>query len=57
MTTPLRTILFCYICHAPVAIEESKTDEHGHAIHEDCYALRVRLALVSKPDRDSSTQS
>jgi hypothetical protein len=55
MTTPLPTILICSICRTPVAIEASKTDEHGHAIHEDCYTLKVRLAHASKPDRDSAT--
>lgn len=27
----------CSICREAVNLTESKTDEHGQAIHEDCY--------------------
>ncbi len=37
--------LICSLCHQIVAIETSKTDEDGTAVHEDCYLQ----ALVSKP--------
>jgi hypothetical protein len=33
----------CPICNRPVALEQAKTDEHGRAIHEDCYLVRVKL--------------
>lgn len=39
---------FCRICGKPVAVETSKTDEDGKAIHEDCYVLKVRLEQGSK---------
>jgi hypothetical protein len=32
----------------PVAVETSKTDGDGQAIHEDCYVLKVRLEQASK---------
>jgi hypothetical protein len=35
--------LLCQICGKPVAVETSKTDENGRAIHEDCYVLKVKL--------------
>jgi hypothetical protein len=35
ITSPL-----CFICHNPVELEISKTDENGHAVHESCYLLR-----------------
>lgn len=38
----------CAICERPVNLEESKTDEHGHAVHEDCY---VWTAELKKPGR------
>jgi hypothetical protein len=36
--TPLPT---CNICNKPVTLETSKTDEHGKAVHEGCYVLKV----------------
>jgi hypothetical protein len=53
MTAPPQIVLVCSICHQPVAIETSKTDEHGHAIHEDCYVLKLRLFQESKLHRES----
>jgi hypothetical protein len=49
MSTSLRTILTCAICRKPVAVETSKTDEHGHAVHEECYVLKLRLFQASQP--------
>ena len=34
--------LLCQICGKTVAVETSKTDEDGRAIHEDCYVLEVK---------------
>ena len=34
---------FCPICNNPVAMESAKTDENGHAVHEDCYVLKIKL--------------
>ena len=33
----------CAICKEPVTLEESKTDECGQAVHENCYAWTVEL--------------
>lgn len=38
----------CAICKEPVALEESKTDEHGHAVHENCYIWTVELKKPRK---------
>jgi hypothetical protein len=38
----------CAVCEQPVNLEESKTDEYGHAIHENCYIWTVEL---KKPGR------
>ena len=38
----------CAICEQPVNLEESKTDEHGNAVHENCYVWTVEL---KKPRR------
>jgi len=27
----------CSICHKPVMLETTKVDEHGKAVHEECY--------------------
>jgi hypothetical protein len=31
----------CVICQRSVELEESKTDEHGQAIHEECYVSKL----------------
>lgn len=33
----------CAVCNEAVNLEESKTDEHGRAVHEDCYVSTVML--------------
>jgi Flp pilus assembly pilin Flp len=33
----------CRICSKPVLLENSKTDETGLAIHEECYLLKLSL--------------
>lgn len=43
----------CSICYEPVPIETCKTDEHGQAVHEDCYVLRLKLIQESKPPEQS----
>ena len=42
-------LLLCRLCGKPVAIETSKTDEDGRAIHEDCYVLKVQLGQANQP--------
>ena len=31
----------CVICRESVKLEESKADEYGKAIHEDCYVSKL----------------
>jgi hypothetical protein len=38
----------CAVCTEPVNLEESKTDEFGRAVHENCYIWTVEL---KKPRR------
>ena len=38
----------CAICNESVNLEESKTDERGKAVHENCYIWTVEL---KKPRR------
>jgi len=38
----------CAICTQAVNLEESKTDEHGQSVHENCYVWTVELG---KPRR------
>jgi hypothetical protein len=38
----------CWICGRAVAIENSKTDEQGFAVHEGCYLARLVLDTESK---------
>lgn len=40
--------LLCPMCGKPVAVETSKTDESGRAIHGDCYLLKVKLEQASQ---------
>ena len=43
----------CSICNKPVELETAKTDENGKAVHEDCYAARVRLKGITPPPKAS----
>ena len=40
----------CWICGDDVSLEKCKIDEHGKAVHEDCYAARFtcRTAIPRK---------
>jgi hypothetical protein len=38
----------CRICGNPVSVEIFKTDYRGMAIHEECYAMKVRLEQASQ---------
>jgi hypothetical protein len=38
----------CAVCTEPVNLEESKSDEFGRAVHENCYIWTVEL---EKPRR------
>ena len=40
---------FCSICGRRVSLEATRTDEHGHAVHQDCYVLKLRLHDATKP--------
>jgi predicted metal-binding transcription factor (methanogenesis marker protein 9) len=43
----MRTIfgdLLCCICSKPVPLEDAKTEEHGMAVHEQCYLLKLNRA-------------
>jgi hypothetical protein len=39
---------FCWICGHAVDLETCKSDEHGMAVHENCYVLKVALTKESK---------
>ena len=39
----------CSICGNPVALEMSKTDEQGCAVHEECYVGRTLALLAAQP--------
>jgi hypothetical protein len=37
----------CSICNRRVPLENAKTDEHGLAVHEECYVLKLCLKRAS----------
>jgi hypothetical protein len=37
--SPLST---CGVCSNPVLLETAKTDEHGQAVHRECFLLRAK---------------
>jgi hypothetical protein len=43
MSPLLRAVPNCWICGKPVRLEKCKIDEHGQAVHENCYATRLKL--------------
>jgi hypothetical protein len=40
----------CSICNRPVSLENAKTEEHGLAIHEECYLLKLKLKRATSAD-------
>jgi hypothetical protein len=32
----------CSLCDEPVELETAKADEHGDAVHEECYVVKIR---------------
>jgi len=43
----------CWICGKVVDLKTCKTDEHGNAVHEQCYAAKLALAYGSPTSRKS----
>jgi hypothetical protein len=39
---------YCWICGRELSLEDCKTDEHGRAIHEECYVARMKLESESQ---------
>ena len=33
----------CWICNRDVPLQSCKVDEHGRAVHEECYVARMKL--------------
>jgi hypothetical protein len=46
----------CPICNQRVPLEESNTDEHGLAVHEECYVLKLRLKRASSESLPEPTR-
>jgi hypothetical protein len=40
--------LACCLCRRAVPLENSKTDERGLAVHEDCYVLQLGLERMTR---------
>jgi hypothetical protein len=47
MATPQTIPQNCLICHTYVALETSKTDEHGNVVHEECYVRTLKPKVLS----------
>jgi hypothetical protein len=50
-TPPSRTAgdstRICWMCGKPVSLETCKTDQHGKAVHEQCYVAKVKADGVA----------
>ena len=48
MLSPIKLLVrpsrICWICGKSVSLENCKIDEHGSAVHEECYVAKVALA-------------
>lgn len=52
----------CWICGSVVSLETCNTDEHGQAVHGDCYVARLALETasaqwVSRSNRDKQERA
>jgi hypothetical protein len=43
-TSELKNAHCCWICRNPIDVRTCKTDEHGMAVHGDCYFLKLWLS-------------
>jgi hypothetical protein len=44
----------CSICGKEVPLQDCKTDEQGRAVHEECYARRIKQQ-PPRPNTDSDS--
>jgi len=49
MVTPV----LCQICRRPVMLETARINEHGKAVHEECYVNALRATQAPAPDDPS----
>jgi hypothetical protein len=49
MTTSPSFLPICHICNKPVALELARADEQGRIVHEECYLLKIRSVIPTKP--------
>jgi hypothetical protein len=49
MTRSAQLQIHCSICHKLVNLENTKTDDRGKAVHEECYVLREALKNATQP--------
>jgi len=48
----------CALCNEPVDLRAAKTDEDGHAVHEECYLLRMQMkGSIPPPTENPSSGS
>ncbi len=31
----------CHLCNEPIPLENARTDEHGNAVHQECYVKAI----------------
>jgi len=54
-----RAKVTCQICWRRVAIDECKTDDYGHSVHEECYVaeqlwLRTRASFLNESSKKNN---
>jgi hypothetical protein len=45
----LKALKTCWICGTNVSLEECKVDEHGLAVHENCYLVVLAIVNAQQP--------
>jgi hypothetical protein len=46
-------LYFCPICNELIKLETAKTNEDGHAVHDECYLAQISGTVAPKSDRRS----
>ena len=49
MASQQEPIYICWICGNRVSLERCKIDEHGEAVHENCYVSKLTLQNGNTP--------
>jgi hypothetical protein len=46
----------CAICNEPVDLRTAKTNDEGQAVHEECYAMKIKNPPTERIPREPASE-